>query len=323
MTTKIAIVVPNWNGQDFLKSCLDSLLLQSQQNTVIVVENGSTDKSREILKSYKDKIIVLEQSENHGFAGGVNQGIKYALNNGFEYIALFNNDALADKDWLKELLRAATKNKAGITTGKFLRTDKKTIDSTGDFMTTWGLPFPRGRNHKDEGQYDKEEPVFGASGGASLYSAKMFKKIGLFDEDFFAYSEDVDISFRAQLAGYKVFYTPKALAYHHIGGTSGKLSGFTIYHPTKNYWLLYFKNMPGILFWKYLPLASYLYLRMFIVKLLKGGALYFIKGWLKSLTLIPRKMKERRKIQKTRKASVQYIDSILVHHKPTRPPKYN
>lgn len=323
MSMKTAVIVPNWNGEDFLKPCLDSLLDQSVNCTVIVVDNGSKDSSLEILDRYQDKIIVLKQKRNLGFAGGVNVGLKYALSNNFTYAALFNNDAIADKNWLKQLLGAANKTKAGIVTGKFLRADKKTIDSTGDFYTIWGLPFPRGRNTLDSGQYDQIEPVFGASGGASLYRLSMLENIGLFDERFFAYYEDVDISFRAQLAGYKVMYNPKALAYHNVGGTSSKLGDFTIYHSAKNFWLLYVKNMPGFLYFKYLPLASLWYGRIFIGRIVRGGLLAFIKGWLKSLSLLPSTLISRHKIQKALQVPVSYIDSIIVKSKPSRPPKYS
>ena len=323
MTTKTAIIVPNWNGEEFLKRCLDSLLNQSVNCSIIVVDNGSKDSSLEILAKYQKKIIVLRQEENLGFAGGVNVGLKYALSNNFTYAALFNNDAIADKNWLEQLLSTAKKSKAGIVTGKFLRADNKTIDSTGDFYTIWGLPFPRGRNTLDTGQYDQTEPVFGASGGASLYDISMLEDIGLFDEHFFAYYEDVDISFRAQLAGYRVMYSPKALAYHNVGGTSSKLGDFTIYHSAKNFWLLYLKNMPGFLYFKYLPLASFWYVRIFIGRIVRGGLLAFIKGWLKSILLLPKTLLARHKIQKKRHVSISYIDSILIKSRPSRPPHYS
>src|SRR5207253_2984925 len=138
-------------------------------------------------------------------------------------IALFNNDAVADKNWLQSLVNTMSANsEVGIATSKLLLEDKKHIDSTGDFYSIWGMPLPRGRNQLDNGQFDKPEEVFGATGGASLYRAKMLNEIGLFDEKFFAYYEDVDISFRARLAGWKVYYQPKAIAYHGLSKTSSR-----------------------------------------------------------------------------------------------------
>jgi GT2 family glycosyltransferase len=315
---KTATIIPNWNGQDYLQACIDSLLGQTIEHTIVVVENGSVDKSDEILAGYGEKIVVLKQPKNLGFAGGVNKGIQYAIDNNYEFVALFNNDAVADKDWLNQLLITADERKAGIVTGKFLHYGDKIIDSTGDFYTIYGLPFPRGRNQLDAGQFGVTEEVFGATGGASLYRINMLKNIGLFDVDFFAYYEDVDLSFRAQLTGHKIFYEPKAVAYHHIAGTSSKINGFAVYQTAKNFWLIYLKNMPSLLFWKYLPLASYWYIRMFLAKIIRGGLLHFIKGWFAGVILLPKKLNERTKIQKYRNASTDYIDSIIIH---TKPPK--
>lgn len=317
----VSVVVPNWNGEDFLQQCIDSLIVQTQNVSIIVVENGSTDDSDKILAKYGKKITVLKQNINLGFAGGVNVGIKYALENNADYVALFNNDAIADKNWLKNMVDVIQENNdVGIVTCKFLHQGDNKLDSTGDFYTIYGLPFPRGRGQIDSGQFDKDNLVFGASGGASLYNCIMLTQIGLFDEDYFAYFEDVDISFRAQLAGWKVYYEPTALAYHHIGGTSSKINGFATYQTAKNFWFMYIKNMPGHLFWKYLILAKYWYIRMFVARIVKGGSWPFIKGWFAGLVLLPKKLGERHIIQKNRKVSIKYIDSILYH---SRPPKIN
>ncbi len=127
----------------------------------------------------------------------------------FDYIGLFNNDAVADKDWLKNLTQVLDENSdTGIVTCKLVDANNQHLDSTGDIYTVWGLPFPRGRGEPVSTKYDDKTDIFAASGGASLYRTKMLEEIGLFDEDFFAYYEDVDLSFRAQLAGWKVKYAP-------------------------------------------------------------------------------------------------------------------
>lgn len=318
---KVSIVIPNWNGEDFLADCLDALLKQSQKCSIVVVENGSVDSSDEILASYGNKITVLKQPKNLGFDGGVNVGIRFAQKHKSDYIALLNNDAIVPPNWLKSLVGVLNADDSvGIVTSKILHFDENRLDSTGDFYTIYGLPFPRGRNEIDKGQYDNSIEIFGASGGASLYRAKMFEEIGIFDEDFFAYYEDVEISFRAQLRGWKVRYQPKAEVRHHISGTSNKISGFATYHCAKNFWFTYVKNMPALLFWKYLPFASYWYCRMFAARLVKGGLWPFFKGWVAGLALLPKKFGERLKIQKNRTVSAKHIDSIIAHH---RPPKIN
>lgn len=319
----VAIVVPNWNGEDFIAECLESLEKQSLKAEIVVVDNGSHDNSTSIIKNKFPGVTLLEFSNNAGFSGGVNRGIKYAVKNGFEYVALFNNDAVAQKDWLKNLLAAMeSSKKTGIVTGKFMQSDRKTIDSTGEIMRRNGMPHPRGRDEVDTGQYNVGEQVFAATGGASLYRIKMLEQIGLFDEKFFAYLEDVDISFRAQLAGWKVYYEPKAIAYHKVGGTSSKLGPFSRYHSTKNFHILFLKNMPGAIFWKYFPLAVLQSFRMAVGSIIHRQYLTHIKGYFAAVLLIPHAIKERRKIQKNRKVSTKYIDSILVRGRAPKPNKY-
>lgn len=314
---KTSVVIPNWNGQTWIGECLDSLLLQSIKTQIIVVDNGSIDKSVEIIKKNYPAVILIELPVNTGFAGGVNRGIEHALNDGAEAIALLNNDAVANKNWLRELVAAMEENpKLGIAACKLKHISKEYFDSTGDFYSIWGLPFPRARNVKDTGQYNKSELIFSGSGGASLYRSEMLQQIGLFDERFFAYYEDVDISFRAQLHGWLVSYQPKSEAYHRISATSSKMGSFTRYHSTKNFFLLYLKNMPGWIFWKYLPYFLIQSLRMFVSSIIHRRFITFIKAFSKVIILLPGVFIDRHKIQKSRSVSVKYIDSLLYKKRP-------
>jgi GT2 family glycosyltransferase len=318
---KVFVVIPNWNGADLIAEALQSLQAQTYPAQIIVVDNGSVDNSVEIIGKRFPEVQLIKLSENTGFAGGVNQGIKYALEHDAEAIALFNNDAVAASDWLEQLVKTmeATPG-AGIVTGKLVRNNKIHLDSTGDYYSVWGMPFPRGRNQKDEGQYNQTEEVFGASGGASLYRAELFEQIGTFDERFFAYYEDVDISFRAQLAGWRVLYQPKAVAYHHVSATSSKLGSFTRYHATKNFYLLYTKNMPGRLFWKYLPKFLVQSIRLGASSLLKGGIIPYLRGFVRSVLYLPSTLGKRQRIQSQRKVTSDYIDGLLYKHRPPRIP---
>lgn len=314
---KIAVVIPNWNGKEVIPACIDSLLAQSQTADIIVVENGSTDGSIELLQQQYPNIILLLQPKNLGFAGGVNIGLCYAINNNYDYVALFNNDAVADRDWLKFLVNLlSSKPQVGIVTCKFMKIDKSYLDSTGDTYTTWGLPFPRGRGTTDLNAYDNQTEIFGASGGASLYRTETLKQIGLFDEDFFAYYEDVDISFRAQLAGWRVNYVPASIAYHQIGGTSSKIKGFTTYQSLKNQpWVLY-KNVPTKYLWRVWPRFSLAYV-LFIGSALSRGQIWPVaKGVATSLFLAPKKLIQRYSIQSNRKVTPDYIWQIMVHDLP-------
>ncbi|MGH7195583.1 MAG: glycosyltransferase family 2 protein [Candidatus Saccharimonadales bacterium] len=316
-TVKASVVVPNWNGKDSLGACLDSLLAQSLRPHIIVVENGSRDGSLEFLEKNYPSAEVLSNKKNLGFTGGVNVGIRRAIELGDEFVALLNNDAVAGSDWLKYLLaELESERNVGIATCKILSADGKSLDSTGDYYTNWGLPYPRGRGETELDKYDKQTEIFAASGGASLYRVKMLKEIGLFDEDFFAYYEDVDISFRAQLAGWKVRYVPQAKVFHKIGATSSKLKGFTTYQTMKNLPVLLWKNVPR----RYLfTIGS----RFFIAHILffgravtRGLGWTALKGDAASTYLLIKKSGERRRIQSSKKVSDQYIWNMTVHDLP-------
>ena len=307
-SVKVSVVVPNWNGIDSLAPCLDSLLGQSKACRIIVVENGSKDGSLEFVQQKYPQIELIIHQNNKGFAGGVNAGIRKSIAGGDEYVALFNNDAVADKDWLKNLVADLEINTdTGIVTCKLMDSAKKHLDSTGEGYSTWGLPYPRGRGEPVSDHYDDQVQIFAASGGASMYRTSMLKQIGLFDEDFFAYYEDVDISFRAQLAGWKVRYVPEALAYHQIGATSSKIKGFTTYQTIKNLpWLLY-KNAPLSVLVRILPKFLFAYFSFVVSAAWRGQSWPALRGYYKMLVLLPKKTLERWRTQHHSKVPASYI----------------
>ncbi|TWP17586.1 glycosyltransferase family 2 protein, partial [TM7 phylum sp. oral taxon 352] len=242
---RLAIIVLNWNGADDALNCVESLQQQTLRPEIIIVDNNSSDDSVERFEDHvksqkKDAPILIKNSQNLGFAGGINTGLVYAKEHNFEYIGVLNPDAIADKHWLKSLYTELTSHpSAGIATGLLLRRDGNTIDTSGDFYTTWGLPGPRNRDEPTVNAPNQPGEIFGATGGGALYRTAMLNDIGLFDEDFFMYYEDVDLSFRAQLAGWKVRYTPKAIAYHKVGASSQKVPGLAVFNT--------FKNLPLVL----------------------------------------------------------------------------
>jgi hypothetical protein len=318
----IAVIVLNWNGKDSLKPCLDSLLSQTIKVTVFVVENGSTDGSLDCLrKNYPDVKLIVNQT-NLGFAGGANCGIRDAIHAGFDYVALFNNDAVADKNWLNNLALALDENSdTGIVTCKLVDANNQHLDSTGDIYTVWGLPYPRGRSEPVSTKYDDKTDIFAASGGASLYRVKMLETIGLFDEDFFAYYEDVDLSFRAQLVGWKVKYVPQAIAYHQIGATSSKIKGFTTYQTIKNLPWLLIRNVPKKLLVTVLPRFLLAYTLFVGRAVLRGHGWTAIKGFFASLKKLPKKLHERKLIQSQKTVNTEYIFKMFSHDLP--PNAYN
>lgn len=312
----LVVVVPNWNGQDDLRACLDSLVAQTTKAHIIIVDNASVDNSLEIIESYPG-IELIKHTANKGYAGGVNPGFKRARELKADYVAPFNNDAIADPNWLKELVKTLdARPELGIVTSKILSANGKHIDSTGDYYTNWGLPYPRGRGESDINKYDDKIEIFGASGGASLYRVSMLNEIGLLDEDFFAYYEDVDLSFRAQLAGWKVAFAPGAVVYHQIGATSGKLKGFTTYQTMKNQQLLLLKNVPRRYMYRIGWRFSIAHILFYLRAISRGQFWIATKGDLKGTWLLFAGMAKRRTIQKTKKVSDEYIWNLLVHDLP-------
>jgi GT2 family glycosyltransferase len=231
-----------------------------------------------------------------------------------------NNDAVADKHWLQFLVETADQDQhLGSVTSKILQVGAaRKIDSTGDFYSIWGLPFPRGRDEVDAGQFDADDQrlVFAGTGGATLFRTRMLCEIGLFDQDFFAYYEDVDLGFRGQLFGWEAAYEPRAIVHHRVNATSSRTPNFTRYHAHKNAIYVYQKNMPTKLWWKYLPwflagmammAANSIQHRQF-TPLLKAYGVAIIKT--------PATIRKRWRIQQRRRVSADYIDSMLYHDLP-------
>lgn len=316
-THQPVVVIPNWNGGEELLAAIQSLIDQSLSAHIIVVDNASTDSSLVSIEHHYPTVEIIRHTTNLGFAGGVNPGIKRAIELDAPYVAPFNDDAIADKHWLRHLVTFLDENpKVGAACPKVLTSDKKRLDSTGDYYTTWGLPYPRGRREYAVNAYDTETNIFAASGAASLYRVKSLKQIGAFDEDFFAYYEDVDLSFRLQLAGWKVAFVPNSKVYHHIGMTSARIKGFTTYQTMKNLMLVWYKNVPQPYFWhvgRRLALAQLLFFGRAIQR---GQGWMALKGTVRGFYLLLRKRSERRSIQASKKVPDQHIWTMLVHDLP-------
>lgn len=323
-SNQVLFVVLNFNGSQETLTCIDAVLKQSYRNfEVMLIDNGSHDKSVEKLQKFEghEKIIFIKQPINLGFAGGVNVGIRYAMEHKYKYVALLNNDAIITKDWLNILLTRLQATNASTITGLLLSGNGKKIESTGDSYSRWSLPFPRQRNESVKSAEDSGF-VFGGTAGASIYETSLFEDIGLFDEKFFAYFEDTDISFRAQLAGHKAYYEKSALAYHDHGTTSSKMPGFTVYQTFKNLPTFFWKNTPlsmllptGVRFFAYLTL-------IYIRAILRGQFIPATKGSLQSIVLFPHALTERRKIQKKVRVSMAYLRTIIYPELPPSNKRY-
>jgi hypothetical protein len=254
----ISIVIVNWNGRHFLKQCLDSVLRQTYRHyDVYLIDNASTDGSVEFVENNytgeinSGRLKVVKNNKNYGFAEGNNIGIREAMKNpDVRYIATLNADTIATEQWLEKLVAAAVaEENVGMAQGKILLMDRKRIDSTGILFYRSGTWWDRGEGEVDAGQYDSQGEIFGVCAAAALYKREMLEEAAtngeFFDRDFFGYVEDIDLSIRCRLRGWKAIYVPDAVVYHHRGGTTGPASTFLIYHTARNDLLLMFKVMPA------------------------------------------------------------------------------
>lgn len=243
---KIDIVIPNYNGELFLKNCINSILSTDNigyVDNIIIIDNNSQDKSLDSVNSSNAPIIIEKNNENYGFAKAVNQGIKMSTN---EYILLLNNDTIVEDGFIHSLIECIrSSNEIFSVSSKMLQYHNlNLIDDAGDFYNILGWARKRG-DGKSSNLLTEKKNIFSACAGAALYNRKVFDEIGYFDENFFAYLEDIDIGYRAQISGYKNIYCPDAIV-HHIGsGTSGsKYNEFKVKLSGRNNIYLIYKNMP-------------------------------------------------------------------------------
>jgi GT2 family glycosyltransferase len=312
--TALSVIIPNWNGRKLIGACLDSLRRQTRRDLeVIVVENGSVDGSSQFIRENYPEVRLLEQQINLGFAGGVNEGIRRARG---RQIALLNNDAVVELTWADEMIKAL--DEADIVQAKMLQfDDHQKIDSIGDFVSKWGLAYPLGRSQADSGESKAIRPIFSACGGSAAYRRRVFETVGLFDEAFFAYLEDVDLSFRARLAGFQVVMNPQAIAYHHLGATAAHLGSFSRYHFIRNSFYLFLKNFPTSLLIRALPRFLLIQLLMFFSASKKAVPHVALRAYLRVLVRLPKLIKQRIQIQSTRRVSPDEVADWLTDYDPT------
>lgn len=213
----VAVIILNWNGRRYLEGCLCSVLAQTHSaHEVILVDNGSTDGSAEWVSATFPQIRLMRNRTNHGFAAANNQAIRAT---DADYVALLNNDTVVEPGWLQALVTAMEAAPAvGMCASRMLLASQpEIVDSAGIAVDRAGLAWGITGAAAD---LERPFPVFGASGGAALYRRAMLNEIGLFDEDFFAYLEDVDLAWRARWAGWEAAYVPEAVVYHVHSGTS-------------------------------------------------------------------------------------------------------
>lgn len=288
---KASIVIPNLNGAGWLKDSIESIWAQTCQDfELIVIDNASSDESLAIAQSYKShpRYTLIENNTNTGFSYAVNQGIKMAKG---EFVVLFNNDAFAEPDWLAELIKTAEQDEKIFAVQSFMirHFEREIADDAGDYVTLFGWACKRG-DGMYASRYTKPKRIFSACGGASLYRKSILDEIGLFDELFFAYFEDVDISWRANSLGYKNRFCPSAKCYHICGATTGavRYNEFKSVQSGRNSILLPYKNMPIVMFVINFPFLLAGYLLKVLMFGLKGFWKPYIKGAKEAFVAMPK-----------------------------------
>ncbi len=316
---KASVIIPNWNGVGLLKDCLESLQNQSFKNfEIILVDNGSTDSSLTYIVNNFPFIKIIKLKKNFGFAKAINEGVKRSI---CEYVVFLNNDTGVDKDWLINLIKCADLHPEVISVNSKLLNfyNPKKIDGVGILINEVGQARSIGWAEEDIGQYGKEEYIFGATGGGSIFKRLLFVSVGYFDENFFLYSEEVDFAFRAQFQGYKSIYCPKAIVYHKHKMSSKKRPQYVEYWQFRNMTQTIIKDFPtNILFKKWIWLKIILvHLNTFVYQLKQGFLWppFLAFGWI--LFHLPRLLQERRKIQSNIKVDISYIENFLIEKKVT------
>jgi GT2 family glycosyltransferase len=307
-----SVVIPNWNGAHHLPVCLDALRAQTYPHVeVVLVDNGSTDGSQALVRAEYPDVRLLEMGQNFGLTGGNNAGFRAAQGS---ILVSLNNDTEADPHFVKALVDALlTHPQAGMAAAKMLLFDRRdVIHSAGDGYGVDGIPFNRGVWQRDEGQFDDPGWIFGGCGGAVAYRRAMLDEVGDFDEAFFMYCEDVDLNWRAQLAGWRCWYTPDAVVYHKLSATGG--GPVASYYTGRNTLWVIAKDYPGALLRRYrshILRAQWAVARDALRAWRGAAARARFRGQLAGLLGWPRMMDKRRRIQSTRRVPDTYLESLL------------
>ena len=275
--TNLTVIIPNYNGKHYLKECFESLKIQDHSIEVVVVDNGSRDGSPQYIKENYREFTLLQNHENIGFAGAVNQAIKASK---CDYIFLLNNDVKLGKKCISNLMECIKEDEKIFSAASRMiqYDDHGKMDDAGDEYTILGWTKKSGEG-KSSNKYPEKREIFSACAGAALYRRSILEEIGYFDENFFAYLEDVDLGYRARIHGYINIYCPKAVVYHHGSGTTGsRYNQYKIRLAARNNIYVPYKNMP----WPQLLLNSPFLLLGLLIKYLfflrKKQGKYYLDG---------------------------------------------
>ena len=307
MTPDVSVVIVTWNGREHLDTCLAAVAAQQSVSAeTILVDNGSTDGSVEYVRKTYPWVRLVALGENRGFAGGNNAGVREARG---RYVAFLNNDTAASPDWLRRLLEGIDEaSRVSLVTSRIVYMDRDDVlDSAGDGLLRWGGAFKHHHGAPASVAGDTRE-VFGVCGAACLMPKAVFEELGGFDEDFFASHEDVDLSYRARLRGYRCRYVADAIVRHRGSATIGRVSRFSVFHGQRNLEWMYVKNTPGSLLLKTLP-GHAIYTLAAAVHFTRQGRLgAFLRAKWAALAGLPRMLRKRATVQRERKVNAAAIE---------------
>src|SRR5579859_3178787 len=311
MMPEISVIIANWNGKHFLGDCLSALRRQTFRDfETILVDNGSTDGSVEFVRKHFPEVSPLALNEKLGFTGGNIAGYELA---GGSLIVLLNNDTEADSEWLQEIHNGSVSfANAGSFASKMMYFDERhRIENCGFEMAITGTPTELGRDEPDGPEWCRPRNIFGACGGAVAYRRSMLNDIGFLDPDFFMIYEDVDLSFRAQLAGYRCVYLPKAVVYHRYRSTIRKRPGTQVFYAQRNIELVYLKNLPTALVLRSAPTRLLYEIGAFVYFFRFGAGTAFLRAKVAALLKLPSILRKRWTIQKRKTVKNSELCAVL------------
>ncbi len=300
---RVSIVIPTWNGAGVLRACLRTLDAQTFTDfETIVVDNGSADGTREMLATEFPRAICVPLTANLGFAAATNAGLRAARG---AILVCLNNDVECEPGFLAALVAPLdAKPEIGFVASKMLNAHRpELIDAAGDAMSL--VPWNIGRGEPDGPRFNEPREMLSACAGAAAYRRELFDRIGMFDEGYFAFFEDVDLGIRAQLAGFRCWYEPKAVVRHRFSTTAGRAPDFKVFLLVRNALKLFFQTMPlrRIVCWGPVVLAWPWLDPIFYDRPLRVTA----KGWFAFWGKLPEVIRERRKVYRGRTVPVRHL----------------
>lgn len=311
----IALIIPNWNGARWLPDCLAALAAQTLPPAeIVLVDNGSTDGSADRAQTLCPELRLIRFPHNRGFAAAVNAGIRETRS---PFVALLNTDTRPDPDWLARLAHALTEapaEVAGLASQMVDMEHPDRIENAGDLLSWHGMAAKRGHG-RPAADFNRPSEIFSPCAGAALYRRSFLDAVGLFDERFFAYLEDVDLGFRGRWMGFRFGYEPTARV-RHQGHGSGLHPARYVRLITRNRLLLMLKNLPISALLRH---AHPLLYGQFYYAVAYRRPLSVVAGWISLIPLLPHLLRERRKLAARRVMSPSAAENWLTRTAPERP----